>query len=1519
MILGVLTNTVKIPMNAYTSNKRESFYIRLEVGMAKKKKKSKSRRTKKANLSVEKSDPAEFPSYQEWIRNIPDWLNKIEHLIGCGYTKQAHQLLTEEEIQKNLVSIDDARIKVYVLHTVAVLLDETGQIERAAQYYTEMLDIPEISRVKELSALYRKAGLLWAECGRTTQALDHFNKADQLEPDNKDTLNLIAGSIMKIGRLEEAMDLLRKALTIDPQFKAGHSNLLLDYNYLPDGKSSEILAESKKWAQTQAPTSLAYTNHDNSLDAHRKLRIGYISPDFKHHSVTFFFESLLDGHDRNKFEIYGYGNVAKPDDRTEELIDKFDSYRDIYKVDDKEVVEFIRSDSIDILVDLAGHTGFNRLHVLGYKPAPIQVTYLGYPNTTGMTQVDYRLTDAIADTPDQQKYYTEKLVFLPNGFLCYNPGKRQPTVKALPISHKDYITFGCFNNINKLSLDIIKIWVDILNAVPNSKLILKFTQAKDSEVREYCYNRFAEYGLENPEERIMIFTWLPLSEHFELYNNVDIALDTYPYNGTTITCQALLMGVPVITLAGSRHSSRVGLDSLTRLEMQFFAAHTPEEYVKKAVALASKPEALTQIRKTMRQRLAASPLCNYELITDDIENAYRRMWHDYCRSKGIEIKQITSGQDTDYRPRRYAGRTVIDNIISADKFYQAGKRFKAAKYAMEAFNELPPDNNGEKPPQQLLERYNADDLQSLILNVCIEIMMFSSYFSPDNYCRIYSKAQEINPSNPEIDLRIGLLMALQARSKNVKIQDECIKLLEITNRKLNNERSKAVLALAKGDLKELSLPYDLARIHLHPDLKSITTYVLLEQGDWFEKSDLNFFRSIIRPDDTVFDLGANVGTYSLSAAARTNGKVIAVEPASETFELLNRSASQFSNMTAIHTAVSGKPGTAFLSHGGSSEKFKLSDNNEALDEKVPLVTVDDIAAEHGIESVDIIKMGVEGHELKALAGAEKVIGNGSPIIFYEVKQNGNLHTELIDAFKELGYDSYFTLPDAKKLVKYNRNIPIDGYLLTMIAIRPESLQRLEGLVDIEQSQADVLAKTRAQVPAAIAAGNLGNRERFAENVEEAYRQKWHRWRQSHKGVSPSDCIKRDKGTEIVVDGLNFTNIKTTKVGDISVGFNDKYVIKIEHGKHPWKLRTFSEEIEIIKYLNSRGCVSCPGLVSEGKLKNGERYFIQERFNNRQEFNAADMMFSILEQKSFGVCQGDFKRDNFIFDDDSVCHIIDYDQAIYDERFIDMNNVEYLEYFNRMFVDRWKKVGFNFADIYSFGGFKKEEVLGLFKNNSFNLAETSIFQEQITTNTDSGIYHSLNTDKVYIDGARSLDPRRAALDSIEFTKGEKILDVGCNMGLLGHYLHDRGCKVTGIDMDKKIVTGAKIVANLLNKDIQFKYLDLDTATIEEDYDTICLFSVIHHVANFQQVTENIAQRCNRIILECRLQEQGAKPVQGRWVRSSGWNFNCSQELIDYLETAFGGFKFQKYHGSVDRLREIMTFVKEPRMAASSLRD
>lgn len=397
---------------------------------------------------------------------------------------------------------------------------------------------------------------------------------------------------------------------------------------------------------------------------------------------------------------------------------------------------------------------------------------------------------------------------------------------------------------------------------------------------------------------------------------------------------------------------------------------------------------------------------------------------------------------------------------------------------------------------------------------------------------------------------------------------------------------------------------------------------------------------------------------------------------------------------------------------------------------------------------------------------------------------------------------------------------------------------------------------------------------------------------------------------------DFGERRKTPAGNCSVAFNQDYIIKIEHTRHPWKLRTLDEEIEIIKYLNDKGCVSCPKLADDGTAQSGQRYYIQERIINCRPFNPADMMFSILEQKNFGVCQNDFKKDNFLFDNNSVCYIVDYDQALRDDKIISMGNLEYLEWYNDYFVDRWRKIGdewkkpnLYFSDFYTFGDLDKQEILSLFRNGSFNLGATTVFKEQITTNTESGFYHKLDTDTLYIDGARDLKPRTAALDTIEFKDGEAVLDVGCNMGLLSHYLHDRGCKVTGVEMDEKMVIGAKMVANILGKNIRFEYKDVDKTKITEKYDTVCLFSVLPHLQNIQAAAENISQICDRIILECRLVEYGSKPIDGKWCGTSKWSFNSQQELIKFCESIFKGFKFLRTHGKVDRDREILTFIKE----------
>jgi predicted O-linked N-acetylglucosamine transferase (SPINDLY family) len=316
---------------------------------------------------------------------------------------------------------------------------------------------------------------------------------------------------------------------------------------------------------------------------------------------------------------------------TERLKQRSHHWHNIRGKTDDDVAALIRADAIDILIDLAGHTENNRLPVFARKPAPVQVTYLGYPNTTGLRTIDYRLTDIEADPPGQEPYHTEQLVRLPHGFLCYTSPPDAPAVTALPTSTVGHVTFGSFNNLAKMTPEVIGLWAQILKAIPGSRLVIKNKSMKDGPTRERYLALFRETGI--TEDRLDFVAWIPeAADHLGAYAHVDIALDTFPYNGTTTTCEALWMGVPVITLAGERHAARVGVSLLTRVGLTELIAQSPEEYVKLAVELAADTERLVQLRAGMRERMKHSPLCDAKSFTRDLETAYRGMWREWCEA-----------------------------------------------------------------------------------------------------------------------------------------------------------------------------------------------------------------------------------------------------------------------------------------------------------------------------------------------------------------------------------------------------------------------------------------------------------------------------------------------------------------------------------------------------------------------------------------------------------------------------------------------------------------------------------------------------------------------------------------------------------------------------------------------------------------------------------------------------------------------------------------------------------------------
>jgi predicted O-linked N-acetylglucosamine transferase (SPINDLY family) len=303
---------------------------------------------------------------------------------------------------------------------------------------------------------------------------------------------------------------------------------------------------------------------------------------------------------------------------------------------DEEVAKLIRRDRIDILVDLAGHTGDNRLFVFAYKPAPVQVSWLGYPNTTGLQAIDYRLTDAVADPAGEaDSLHSEKLVRLKNGFLCYRPSPAAPGIAPLPCLEKGHITFGSFNNISKTSPAVVKTWAEIMRLVPNAHLILKCTQFADKGTRDRYTRLFNDEGI--AQDRIRLLAKLPKTEdHLDLYGQVDIGLDPFPYNGTTTTCEALWMGVPVVTMLGERHAGRVGASIMHQVGMtELLVAGDVNAYVNKALFLAGDVHRLAELRRNLRSRLANSPLCDARSFAENIENEYRKMWQRWCEMENF--------------------------------------------------------------------------------------------------------------------------------------------------------------------------------------------------------------------------------------------------------------------------------------------------------------------------------------------------------------------------------------------------------------------------------------------------------------------------------------------------------------------------------------------------------------------------------------------------------------------------------------------------------------------------------------------------------------------------------------------------------------------------------------------------------------------------------------------------------------------------------------------------------------------
>jgi len=409
------------------------------------------------------------------------------------------------------------------------------------------------------------------------------------------------------------------------------SAALCRLNYDPDQSPLALYQAHLDWAKRHAePLTPAAPAFANLAAPERPLRIGYVSGDLRRHPLAAFVEPILRAHDRAAFEIFCYDNGGARDAMNEQLRGLVPNWRDIAGLDDAQVAELVREDAIDILVDLSGHTPGNRLLVFARKPAPVQLSALGDVTTTGLSAMDYRLTDPWCDPEEAgEELFTEELCRLHIGVNCYLPPADLPDPGPPPCAATGRVTFASFNNLGKVSPLLLDLWALILKAVPGARLLLKTKGLGDPATQENLREHFRAAGI--APERLDLRDWSASPRaHYETFQEADIALDSFPYNDAASTCEALMMGLPVIALIGPNYASRVSYSLLGRLGLDGLAAETGESYVSIAAALASRPDVLVEIRKGLRGRMLAGTLCDAERYTRDLESAYREMWHRWC-------------------------------------------------------------------------------------------------------------------------------------------------------------------------------------------------------------------------------------------------------------------------------------------------------------------------------------------------------------------------------------------------------------------------------------------------------------------------------------------------------------------------------------------------------------------------------------------------------------------------------------------------------------------------------------------------------------------------------------------------------------------------------------------------------------------------------------------------------------------------------------------------------------------------
>lgn len=559
--------------------------------------------------------------YRHILQQQPEHSDSL-HLLGVIALQTGNLEPALELVQRAIDLRPDGAV---YRNNLGRILEGLGRVEDATRAYEAAIELDPAS-----AEPFNNLGHLLEQQDRPAEAEARYRKAIELNPEYAEPHTNLGNVLKDRGELDAAIAAYRRAIALRPDLSPLHSNLLLTLHYHPGYAPADLAREHRKWADRHVtPLESGRRPHRNDPEPDRRLRIGYVSPDFREHAVARFILPLLEKHDGRQVEVFAYSDATSRDRVTELIGAHVDQWRDVAMLSHAQLADTVRDDRIDILVDLAAHSAHNRLLAFARKPAPVQVTYLAYCSTTGVDAIDYRLTDRFLDPPGEDlSHYTERSVCLPDCYWCYSAPALPPEVLPTSARRSGPPTFGCLNNFAKVTAPTLELWIELLRRVPEARLLL---YARGDHHRERVREALRRAGL--AESRLTFVGRQPFVDYLETYREIDVGLDPVPWGGGTTTCDALWMGVPVVSLAGRTPVSRGGSTLLSNVGLERLVARSDEQYVDLAAGLMHDTQRLAALRRELRNRLESSPVMNAHQFARDLEGAFREMWRAWCEGQ----------------------------------------------------------------------------------------------------------------------------------------------------------------------------------------------------------------------------------------------------------------------------------------------------------------------------------------------------------------------------------------------------------------------------------------------------------------------------------------------------------------------------------------------------------------------------------------------------------------------------------------------------------------------------------------------------------------------------------------------------------------------------------------------------------------------------------------------------------------------------------------------------------------------